>query len=87
MKTHFLLKFKLCFTYMTYSYLLKLLIEWNINRKPALGILLVGNNPASVSYIKKKQQACDAIGIKHELYHFSDDIKEYDLYNVIDYLN
>ncbi|KAL4498512.1 hypothetical protein ABPG72_019630 [Tetrahymena utriculariae] len=67
-------------------------IDWfqkqtNLSRQPGLGIILVGNNPASLSYIKKKLQACEAIGIKPELYHFSEDIQEYDILSAIDSLN
>lgn len=33
------------------------------NLQPRLGVLLVGNDPASRIYVKKKQQACEEVGI------------------------
>ena len=33
-------------------------------REPCLAVVLVGNNPASVSYVKGKQKACTSIGMK-----------------------
>jgi methylenetetrahydrofolate dehydrogenase (NADP+)/methenyltetrahydrofolate cyclohydrolase len=35
---------------------------------PGLAVLLVGDNPASQVYVKNKQMACDAVGIKSEVY-------------------
>ena len=41
---------------------------------PLLGVLLVGNNPASEIYVRKKREACDKVGIKTKLIHlFRDD--------------
>ena len=35
----------------------------NLERKPGLGVIIVGNNPASKIYVKKKQEACAKAGI------------------------
>jgi methylenetetrahydrofolate dehydrogenase (NADP+) / methenyltetrahydrofolate cyclohydrolase len=35
-------------------------------RKPGLGVLLVGDNPASAVYVRSKTKACDDLGIHHE---------------------
>ncbi|PKK92362.1 MAG: bifunctional methylenetetrahydrofolate dehydrogenase/methenyltetrahydrofolate cyclohydrolase, partial [Tenericutes bacterium HGW-Tenericutes-7] len=33
-------------------------------RLPHLAIILIGENPASLSYVKGKGKACDLVGIK-----------------------
>ena len=33
---------------------------------PGLGVLLVGNDPASAVYVRNKTRACDELGIRHE---------------------
>lgn len=45
-------------------------------RKPSLAIILVGNNPGSISYVTRKMKACKRVGILPELFHFSDKIKK-----------
>ena len=35
---------------------------------PGLGVLLVGDNPASEVYVRNKQDACSRVGIRSELY-------------------
>ena len=37
--------------------------------KPRLAVVLVGNNPASVGYIKQKKKACENLGFGFELHH------------------
>lgn len=41
-----------------------------LSRKPKLSIIIVGNNPASLTYINKKKQAGEYVGIDVEVYHF-----------------
>lgn len=36
-------------------------------RTPKLGVILVGDNPASISYIKGKAKACEEVGMDFEL--------------------
>src|SRR3989338_1883741 len=38
---------------------------------PVLGIVLVGNNPASLSYIKRKELAAKKLGCEAKLFHFA----------------
>ncbi len=38
-------------------------------RRPGLGVLLVGDNPASAVYVRSKTRACDELGIHHETVH------------------
>jgi methylenetetrahydrofolate dehydrogenase (NADP+)/methenyltetrahydrofolate cyclohydrolase len=39
--------------------------------RPGLGVLLVGDNPASAVYVRGKTRACDEAGIHHETVHLS----------------
>jgi 5,10-methylene-tetrahydrofolate dehydrogenase/methenyl tetrahydrofolate cyclohydrolase len=41
---------------------------------PCLGIVQVGNDPASQRYVKRKQQACERLGMSAELHLFADSI-------------
>src|SRR5262245_32108758 len=38
-------------------------------RRPGLGVLLVGDDPASAVYVKSKTRACDELGLFHETHH------------------
>ena len=35
-------------------------------RRPGLGVLLVGDDPASAVYVRSKTRACDDLGLRHE---------------------
>lgn len=48
-------------------------------KKMKLAVVLVGNNSASKSYIEKKKEACERIGIDFELLSFNSDIDEGEL--------
>src|ERR671922_83776 len=37
--------------------------------RPGLGVLLVGDNPASAVYVRSKTRACDELGLYHETAH------------------
>ena len=62
-------------------------ISKNLGRSPALSIILIGNNPASESYIKAKLKACSKVGIKGELIRFESDIDKNILKDEINNLN
>ena len=47
--------------------------------KPTMAILLVGNNPASESYVKGKIKACERAGIDAQLFRYDEKISAYDL--------
>lgn len=55
--------------------------------KPHLVAILVGNNPASGSYIKMKRRACENVGIQFSLVHFEETITEQELISKIQELN
>ncbi len=46
---------------------------------PFMKVILVGNNPASLSYIKNKQKLCEKVGAKFELVHLDEKCSENDL--------
>lgn len=56
-------------------------------RPPKLAIILVGNNPASLSYVKGKNKACKLVGIENDMYHLDEKISEKELKTLIEKLN
>jgi len=54
---------------------------------PAMCVVLVGNDPASLSYIRNKKKLCEEIGAKFTLLHLPDSIDEKSFLNEIDRLN
>lgn len=54
-----------------------------LNYTPHLVCILVGNNPASESYVKGKGNDCTEVGIKFTLDRFEESISEEELLNVI----
>lgn len=46
---------------------------------PHLGIILIGNDPASIAYVKQKVITAEKIGIKTSLFQYSDSISTKDL--------
>jgi methylenetetrahydrofolate dehydrogenase (NADP+)/methenyltetrahydrofolate cyclohydrolase len=57
------------------------------HRPPHLAVILVGNNPASETYVNAKVKACHAIGFESSLLHFPPEISQTMLLNTIDELN
>ncbi len=54
---------------------------------PGLGIILVGNDPASEIYVRNKIKACDELGINTLLYRFKEDNNEREVIELIKALN
>lgn len=54
---------------------------------PCLAVILVGDNPASQSYVKGKSKACEEIGIKNMTINLPNDVSEQELLQTIDELN
>lgn len=54
---------------------------------PGLAVVLIGDNPASISYVKGKEKACAHVGILSREYKFDADYKEENLLKLIDELN
>ena len=59
----------------------------NNERLPKLAIILIGDNPASLSYVKGKGKACAVAGILHELHHLEEDVSFEKVSSLIDSLN
>ena len=57
------------------------------NRAPSLAVVLVGEDPASQTYVRKKAEAALSLGFMHFQYSLSADTKEKDLLHLIDELN
>jgi methylenetetrahydrofolate dehydrogenase (NADP+)/methenyltetrahydrofolate cyclohydrolase len=54
---------------------------------PHLAAVLIGNNPASESYVKSKVRSCDQVGFESTLIRKDDSITEEELLEIIDELN
>ncbi|MDE6886446.1 MAG: bifunctional methylenetetrahydrofolate dehydrogenase/methenyltetrahydrofolate cyclohydrolase FolD [Helicobacteraceae bacterium] len=55
--------------------------------KVCLCVILVGDNPASTSYVNMKARACKRVGIESKLLHFDETITQKKLLEEIDKLN
>lgn len=56
-------------------------------RRPSLAVILVGEDPASCTYVSSKRKACDEVGILHRDITFSADITQAQLLSCISELN
>ncbi len=56
-------------------------------RRPHLAAVLVGNNPASESYVRNKVRSCQQAGFESTLIRRADDVSEAELLTVIEQLN
>ncbi|MDN7240499.1 bifunctional methylenetetrahydrofolate dehydrogenase/methenyltetrahydrofolate cyclohydrolase FolD [Planococcus sp. N028] len=54
---------------------------------PGLAVVLVGDNSASLTYVKNKQKTCEALGMRSDLLQFPESMAEADLLSTIDKLN
>lgn len=54
---------------------------------PHLAAILVGNDPASMSYVRSKKKACEKIGIISTIYHLPENTSTKDLLEHIKILN
>ena len=59
----------------------------NFKRPPCLACILIGDDPASATYVKMKQKRCSDIGIKSTLYKVESSYSENDLLQLIQSLN
>jgi methylenetetrahydrofolate dehydrogenase (NADP+)/methenyltetrahydrofolate cyclohydrolase len=55
--------------------------------EPRLVVVLVGNNPASETYVRNKGKACDSVGIRSETLAFPDTLPQHELLAVLDAQN
>jgi methylenetetrahydrofolate dehydrogenase (NADP+)/methenyltetrahydrofolate cyclohydrolase len=54
---------------------------------PGLGVILVGDDPASVSYVTGKERTCDELGIYSDHHHLPAETSQADLVRLIERLN
>ncbi len=54
---------------------------------PSLSVVLVGDDPGSVSYVKGKEKACAEVGIDVQKYKYDADYPEADLHKLIEQFN
>lgn len=62
-------------------------LKENYKKEPLLATILVGNSPASVTYVKMKVNACKRVGVKSLKIEMTEDITTEDLLNKIHELN
>lgn len=55
--------------------------------EPKFAVILVGNDKASLTYVKSKNKACRELGIEYEEILLGEDIQMNELLNIIDSLN
>lgn len=55
--------------------------------RPTLAVVLVGDDPASHTYVANKGKACDKVGFLHNDYRLPAETSETELLNLITYLN
>ena len=54
---------------------------------PRLCVILVGDNPASASYVRTKCKMAEKLGFRHEIYHFDADVSQAEVEARIDACN
>lgn len=57
------------------------------HRPPHLDTILVGNDPASLSYIKGKRKSCEKVGIENEVHHLEEHVSQEELEREIEKCN
>ena len=57
------------------------------NKAPSLAVVLVGSDPASMTYVRKKGEACQELGFRHFQYTLDENSTEEELLGLIDRLN
>lgn len=62
-------------------------ITTEYNDRIKLVVIQVGNNPASNTYIRNKEKACEYVGIISETYHFDEDVSQNKIIGIIKMLN
>lgn len=63
------------------------LANLKFGRRPCVAFIRVGEDPASVSYVKKKERVAGEIGIESRLHILPEDTRQEDLNALIDRLN
>ena len=56
-------------------------------KKPVIAVIRVGEDPASVSYVRKKEKTAEKIGIGSRMHVLPESIRQEELFAQIDALN
>ena len=56
-------------------------------RAPHLAVIIIGDNPGSISYVKGKEKSCNEIGIKNTTFHLNARVSQKTVMNLIKSLN
>ncbi len=59
----------------------------NKGKDPHLAAILVGEDPASQTYVRNKEKSCREVGILSSIYRYPSDISENELLEAIEYIN
>lgn len=59
----------------------------NMSHKPVLAVILVGDNPASLTYVRNKTKKAESVGIESRLFHLSPVMSEDALISFVRELN
>ncbi|HDD35214.1 MAG TPA: bifunctional methylenetetrahydrofolate dehydrogenase/methenyltetrahydrofolate cyclohydrolase FolD [Candidatus Desulfofervidus auxilii] len=62
-------------------------LKERFKRPPCLGVVWVGEHPASATYVRAKERACKETGIDFKLYHLSKDTNQDMLCQLVKQLN
>lgn len=54
---------------------------------PRLCVILVGENPASATYVRTKCKMAEKLGFRHEVFHFDENVTSKEVEDTIDRLN
>lgn len=54
---------------------------------PRLCVILVGENPASASYVRTKCKMAEKLGFRHEVFHFDENVSQQEVEKQIDICN
>jgi len=57
------------------------------DRPPHLAAILVGNDPASETYVANKEKACKEVGFDSSVYRLDDAISEKELLDTVEFIN
>ncbi|MFH0893172.1 MAG: bifunctional methylenetetrahydrofolate dehydrogenase/methenyltetrahydrofolate cyclohydrolase FolD [Bacteroidota bacterium] len=56
-------------------------------RMPHLAAVIVGDDPASHTYVRNKEKSCTEVGFTSSIYRYPEDLTEEKLLDIIDFLN
>ena len=63
------------------------LIKRRIGLVPSLYVIQVGDNPASSTYVRNKEKACEEVGIKHKTIKLNNETTQEEIIGLIEHLN